>query len=337
MRRTATATSPRPRPGSARQGGAGQARAPAGRRVAGGRQPSPGPGSDLRHVRGGRTGSRRRRRPAVRRCPAAHRFASGSSGTRPARCGAGSPAAGTRRGPPRRPGHGGGRGIGHAGAGDSVMAVGPVVPAGTGGAAPRPARPRGPPRPARPRSRKRSFGSLAMPRAITASSAGGTPSTRLLAGGGPVVELGIHERGQVFAREGRCAGQALVQHASQGVDIGPSVNVVAGEPLRGHVVQRSDRFPGDRQRRLPAADRPGDAEVDHVNEVARGDQDVRRLDVAVDEVVGVRGIQGLGDLADKVHRPPRLDPAVRSSSAPISVPSTKRMSMKSWPSISPKS
>jgi hypothetical protein len=56
---------------------------------------------------------------------------------------------------------------------------------------------------------------------------------------------------------------------------------------------------------------PGYTEVDHINEVAQRDQDVRRLDVAVDEVVSVRGIQGLGDLADKVHSPLRRDPTVR--------------------------
>ena len=101
-----------------------------------------------------------------------------------------------------------------------------------------------------------------------------------------------------------------MQQTSQGVDIGPAVNVVASESLRGHVVQRSDRYPGDCQRCLPAADQPGYTEVDHINEVAQRDQDVRRLDVAVDEVVSVRGIQGLGDLTDEDTCPLRRDRTV---------------------------
>ena len=76
-------------------------------------------------------------------------------------------------------------------------------------------------------------------------------------------------------------------------------------------MQRSARCPGGRQRCLPVAHRPGYGEADYINEVARCDQDVRRPDVAVDEMVSVRGIQGLGDLTDEVHRPLRCDPIVR--------------------------
>ena len=57
----------------------------------------------------------------------------------------------------------------------------------------------------------------------------------------------------------------------------------------------------------------------------------------MNEVVSVRGIQGLGDLTDKINRPLGAIRPFVSSSELISEPSTKRMSMKSWPSISPKS
>jgi hypothetical protein len=122
--------------------------------------------------------------------------------------------------------------------------------------------------------------------------------------------VGVDERGQVLAVEGGRAGQALVQHTGQGIDVGPPVDRLVGEPLRGHVVQRPDGGPGNRQRCLPGTGRPRYAEVDHVNEVALRDQDVRGLDIAVDEVVRVGGIQGLGDLAEKVHGPLRRDGAV---------------------------
>ena len=88
-------------------------------------------------------------------------------------------------------------------------------------------------------------------------------------------EVGIQQRGQVNrVIEGCRAGQALVQHTSQGVDIGPAVNSAASEPLWGHVVRRSGRCPGACQRCLSTADRLGYTEVDHVNEVAQLDQDV---------------------------------------------------------------
>ena len=55
--------------------------------------------------------------------------------------------------------------------------------------------------------------------------------------------------------------------------------------------------------RLAAA--VGDAEVDEVGEVVGGEQHVLRLDVAVHEAVGVRGVQRGGDLADDRRGPRR--------------------------------
>ena len=49
----------------------------------------------------------------------------------------------------------------------------------------------------------------------------------------------------------------------------------------------------------------------------------------MDEVVRVGGIQGLGDLAEKVYDPPgAMGPSVLSN-APISTPPTRRMSINS--------
>lgn len=45
----------------------------------------------------------------------------------------------------------------------------------------------------------------------------------------------------------------------------------------------------------------GQTEVDQINEVAAGDQDVGRLDVPVDQPGRVRGIQSVGDLLDDRH------------------------------------
>nr|WP_246078351.1 hypothetical protein [Modestobacter excelsi] len=117
--------------------------------------------------------------------------------------------------------------------------------------------------------------------------------------------MGVHQGGQVVAAERPGVGEALVQQAGQRVDVGPRVDRQVGEPLRGHVVQRPDGRPAHRQSRAGRADLARDAEVDDVDEVARGDQHVGRLDVAVHQTVGVRSGERLGDLADQVDRPRR--------------------------------
>jgi hypothetical protein len=65
----------------------------------------------------------------------------------------------------------------------------------------------------------------------------------------------------------------------------------------------TDCCAGDRRRCLPTANRPRDTEIDRINEVARRNEDIRRLDVAVNEAVGVSGIQSLGYLTKKINRP----------------------------------
>jgi len=45
----------------------------------------------------------------------------------------------------------------------------------------------------------------------------------------------------------------------------------------------------------------GDAEVEHLRLAAPGDEDVRRLDVAVDDAAGVRGVETVGDLDAEIE------------------------------------
>ncbi len=76
------------------------------------------------------------------------------------------------------------------------------------------------------------------------------------------------------------------------------VDPLGQEPLGRHVLDRADRRPG--RGHSGAVDRAGDPEVDEVDEVGRtaatGAQHVGRLDVAVHQPVGVRGVQRGGDL-----------------------------------------
>ena len=64
-----------------------------------------------------------------------------------------------------------------------------------------------------------------------------------------------------------------------------------------------------------------EAEVEHLHLAAPGEEDVRRLDVAMQDAFGVRGVQRVGDLrADVEHRFEIERPAesLRSSGSPSS-------------------
>ena len=90
--------------------------------------------------------------------------------------------------------------------------------------------------------------------------------------------------------ERRLADEHLVQHAAEAVDVAPGVDVLAAERLlRAHVVRRADGHAGLGQLLAAGlAHRPRDAEVGD-QRVAAEQQDVLRLDVAVDDaaLVGV--------------------------------------------------
>ncbi|KXO91207.1 hypothetical protein AXK61_06510 [Tsukamurella pseudospumae] len=74
------------------------------------------------------------------------------------------------------------------------------------------------------------------------------------------------------------------------------VRLAATESFRCHVRECADGQAGARQTGFACSSR--DAEIDEVDEVAIGDEDVRRLDVAVLETDRMRGVQSRRDLVD---------------------------------------
>lgn len=97
--------------------------------------------------------------------------------------------------------------------------------------------------------------------------------------------------------ERRLTRQHLVQHACEAVDIASGVQLMAtGRLLRTHVGRRPDSDVRLRDvlspRRRP---HPGDSEVHHLR-VARGKQDVVRLDIAVHHALLIRVTQRLRHL-----------------------------------------
>ena len=117
------------------------------------------------------------------------------------------------------------------------------------------------------------------------------------------------------ARERQPARRHLVADDAAGEEIGAAIDVAASRLLRRHIRHGAERDPDRRRVLAGCARRVGlafgaargerelrDAEVEHLRLPAARDEDVRRLDVAVHDALGVRGIERVGDLDRDVER-----------------------------------
>ena len=130
---------------------------------------------------------------------------------------------------------------------------------------------------------------------------------------------GIHTRvHRAFFRRRRkpsnrqLPGEHLVKHHAQGIDIGPLVHILrALQLLRGHVVGRPNgrAAGGELGRRLCVADQLGDAEVGDLHPAAGIEQDVLRLDVAMENAFVVRILQRLANPGHQGQGLGRCEPA----------------------------
>lgn len=112
---------------------------------------------------------------------------------------------------------------------------------------------------------------------------------------------------QCLTVEGPLAGEAFVEHAGQRIDVGPVIRC-APEALGRQVGNGAHRGAGVGE--LGVGFRAGQTEVDEVDEVVGGgDQDVHRLDVAMDQSHPVGAIQCRGNLFDHRHRTIRAQPS----------------------------
>ena len=117
---------------------------------------------------------------------------------------------------------------------------------------------------------------------------------------------GINARGRQLVRvERRAARQQLVKQHAQAVDVAARINVQPAHLglLRRHVGRRADELLELRVNSLVrqglARGGLGDAEVNyfgHRHAIVQRDEDVRRLDVAVDDPLLVRVLNRLADL-----------------------------------------
>ena len=109
----------------------------------------------------------------------------------------------------------------------------------------------------------------------------------------------VGDRDGAVPDERRSAGQQLVEQAAGRVDVGPRVDGLAAGLLGGEVLRGPDDGRG-LGHGVRVAHRASDAEVHHLDVAARGEHDVPRFDVAVDDAGAVavveRGQHTAGDL-----------------------------------------
>ena len=97
-----------------------------------------------------------------------------------------------------------------------------------------------------------------------------------------------------LARIRRHPGEHGVEHSSKTVDVAARVHALAARLLRSDERGSAEDMPGQGERRT--ARFMDEAEVGDVRTSVGGDQDVFRLDVAVDETGGVRELERSRDL-----------------------------------------
>ena len=137
----------------------------------------------------------------------------------------------------------------------------------------------------------------------------------------------LRGRGEFAQRQ--FAGEHFVEHHAQRVDVRAVVHVCGLlDLLRRHVVRRAHDLPVAGERGVAAASRPedlGDAEVGDLHPALLVEQDVLRLDVAVDDAFVVRELERLADLRDDRQRLARAQACPRCSSCRRFTPSTYSM------------
>ncbi len=130
--------------------------------------------------------------------------------------------------------------------------------------------------------------------------------------------VAVDERHRVDGVEREAAGEHLVQGDTERVHVGPVVDRAVHAPclLGRNVGQCAFEAARAGEDRVVAAEARGDVEVGELD-CARGgvDVDVRRLDVAVNDVLAVEGAEDLGELARDAEGLQHLDPALAEQGA----------------------
>ena len=105
----------------------------------------------------------------------------------------------------------------------------------------------------------------------------------------------VHHRQRIRPRERRLAGEHLIEHRAQRVDVAALVAALALHLLGRDVVGRAQRRREPHLRDAPRILLQCDAEVDDLDAVAVAHHDVLRLQVAVHHAVLVQIVEGVAN------------------------------------------
>ncbi len=178
----------------------------------------------------------------------------------------------------------------------------------------------------------RSPGFLRKRSATSCASAGGTEGFSARASRGDSVRCATTRSPRFAWVERRVPGQHLEEHAAERVEVGAAVEVRGVAALLGrHVERRAHQRAAAGLVHLPGAKvarQLGDPEVDQLDRVGRLrlDEDVLGLEVAVDDPLGVRGLQRLG------HPAPEARGGERGERAPPRQHRGQRLAPRGTPS-----
>ena len=126
-------------------------------------------------------------------------------------------------------------------------------------------------------------------------------------------EMRLHDPDRAVAGEGHVAREHLEEDDPDLIDVAAPVNLCGHDLLGAHVFRRAEGHAGRGRRELAGIGRVelGDAEVDQLHEVAVplivDDEDVRGLDVAVEDASRVSRREALAELPGDEGGPERLD------------------------------
>ena len=109
----------------------------------------------------------------------------------------------------------------------------------------------------------------------------------------------VGDRRQRVAGERLLSRQRLVEDHAEREEVCPAIDGLSFHLLWRHVVRRAEELPGRRQVRRIRGDLR-DAEIGDLRAKPGADDDVRRLDVAMDDPFEVREIESLGNLRDQL-------------------------------------
>ena len=124
-------------------------------------------------------------------------------------------------------------------------------------------------------------------------------------GGRLFLQVGPEHRQLRVAHERGLSGQALVEQATERVEVGPAVDLLARDLLWRSVGGGAEREPvrgGD----ALLGEAPAEAEVGQVGVLLRIEQHVRGLHVSVDERFRVGGVERARDLGADSQGPARV-------------------------------